>query len=92
MGLTPKPGDAGDGTKPEPLRRMDATRRPERERAAPLEAARVAASRQYGAAGQPFTLSLSALAIVILTTLSASFLICSPVAGLRTIRSGRSRQ
>jgi hypothetical protein len=41
---------------------------------------------------QPLTLSLSALAMVTLTTLSASFLICSPVAGLRTMRSGRSRQ
>lgn len=39
-----------------------------------------------------FTLSFSALATVIFTTLSASFLICSPVAGLRTMRSGRSRQ
>ncbi len=39
-----------------------------------------------------FTLSFSAFAMVILTTLSASFLNCSPVAGLRTIRSGRSRQ
>ena len=44
--------------------------------------------RQY----QPFTLSFSALAMVIFTTLSASFLIGSPVAGLRTIRAGRSRQ
>ena len=44
------------------------------------------------AADQPFTLSLSALAMVIFTTLSASFLNCSPVAGLRTMRSGRSRQ
>jgi hypothetical protein len=42
--------------------------------------------------GQPLTLSLSALAIVIFTTLSAGFLIVSPVAGLRTMRSGRSRQ
>ena len=41
---------------------------------------------------QAFTLSLRALAMVILTTLSASFLNCSPVEGLRTIRSGRSRQ
>ena len=39
-----------------------------------------------------FTLSFSAFAMVILTTLSASFLNCSPVAGLRTIPSGRSRQ
>ena len=41
---------------------------------------------------QPLTLSFRALAIVILTTLSASLRICSPVAGLRTMRSGRSRQ
>ena len=41
---------------------------------------------------QPFTLSFRAFAMVILTTLSASFLNCSPVAGLRTMRSGRSRQ
>ena len=44
------------------------------------------------AQGQPFTLSFRAFAIVILTTLSAGFWICSPVDGLRTIRSGRSRQ
>ena len=58
---------------------------------------------QRAARGRPFvrtdcdqsyslTLSFSAFAMVILTTLSASFLNCSPVAGLRTIRSGRSRQ
>src|SRR5690606_2344669 len=44
------------------------------------------------ASDQLLTLSLSALAIVTFTTLSDSFLICSPVAGLRTRRSGRSRQ
>ena len=41
---------------------------------------------------QLFTLSLSALAMVIFTTLSASLWICWPVAGLRTMRAGRSRQ
>ncbi len=41
---------------------------------------------------QALMMSLSALATVIYTTLSLSFLICSPVDGLRTIRSGRSRQ
>ena len=43
-------------------------------------------------ADQPFTLSFRAFAMVILTTLSASLWICSPVAGLRTMRAGRSRQ
>ncbi len=41
---------------------------------------------------QALMLSLRALAPVIYTTLSLSFLICSPVEGLRTMRSGRSRQ
>ena len=45
-----------------------------------------------GSASQLLTLSLSGFAMVILTTLSAGFLNCSPVAGLRTMRSGRSRQ
>jgi hypothetical protein len=49
-------------------------------------------SRLSGDGNQPLTLSFSALAMVTLTCLSASFLICSPVAGLRTMRSGRSRQ
>ena len=41
---------------------------------------------------QALMLSLSALATVILTTLSAGFWICSPVEGFRAVRSGRSRQ
>ena len=56
------------------------------------KAARAGGLNAFHTTDQSFTLSLRALAMVIFTTLSASLWICSPVAGLRTMRAGRSRQ
>ena len=82
-----------------PLRSLFAVHFAKRDRKGPMSArlkkkGRLLAALMFDVANssQPFTLSFSALAMVIFTTLSASLWICSPVAGLRTMRSGRSRQ